>query len=69
MILFRIVSLSFLVCSFGAAAPTAISLEQAFSESLRKTETLSGKDEEIKQAEENQTPIIPLHNNIRGAAN
>jgi transposase len=23
----------------------------------------------IKQAEENQTPIIPLHNNIRGAAN
>jgi hypothetical protein len=25
--------------------------------------------EEPQQAEENQTPIIPLHNNIRGAAN
>jgi outer membrane protein len=58
MILFRMVSLSFLVCSFGAAAPTAISLEQAFSESLRKTETLSGKDEEIKQAEEKYRQAI-----------
>lgn len=52
MILIKLSFLSFLICSWTLAAPTSISLEQAFLESVKRTETLAGKEEEIKQAEE-----------------
>lgn len=58
MALTQFIILSLIFCSLGFAIPTSLSLEQAYFESLKRTETIAGKEEEINQAEEKYRQAI-----------